>query len=96
MSRKTVWRRRVPLAVSVGVVGVLALVGVVAVLGLLHRPVGDSSSLIRPLLAEGSYPVAPVPVGQASPEVAAEGWVNDPPQFDTDHRLVVLDIWSSW
>jgi hypothetical protein len=96
MSRKTVWRRRVPPAVSVGVVAALAVVAAVAVLGLFIRP-PRSPAALRPMLPPGSYPTAPVPAGEAAPAIAAEGWVNGPPPaVGADRKLVVLDIWATW
>lgn len=95
MSRKAVWRRRVPPAVSVGVVGVLGLAAVVIALALLARP----SVIITkptPLLPPGSYPTAPVAAGEPAPPISAEGWVNRPPADAADRKLVVLDVWTGW
>ena len=96
---RSLFRRRIPTAVSAAVVLPAAVAGLYFVVfppAPQRGPYGPMPG--RPILPPGSYPPGPLGPGSAVPDLDADGWLNGSPPKKSDPavRLILLDIWSGW
>jgi hypothetical protein len=99
-------RMPVPRAAAVGIPGGALALGLASLVLVFFAPPPRKSSHsanppLVPVLDQsmpGSYPTAPLAVGDRAPDFEADGWLNGPPPIPGHGgaRLVVVDIWAHW
>ena len=78
-----------------------ALAGVLAwAIPVVFAPKPGPPPLVPPSspLPPGEYPQGALSIGDKTPKLQAEGWLNGPPPTAGDQRvkLMVIDIWAFW